>query len=120
MAETRVYLDHAATTMLRPEALEAMRPAWDGFCGNPSSVHREGQRARKLLEEARDSVAGSLDCAPGEIFFCSGGTEANNWALRALASSKKRHIIVSSIEHHRCFRPVRRWNKRGIACLTCQ
>ena len=96
---TRVYLDYAATTMLRPEALEAMRTAWDGSCGNPSSVHREGQRARKLLEEARDSVAGSLDCAPGEIFFCSGGTEANNWALRALASSEKRHILVSSIEH---------------------
>ena len=111
---TRVYLDHAATTPLRPEVLEAMKPSWDGTCGNPSSVHREGQKARKLLEEARDRIAANLDASSEELFFCSGGTEANNWALRALSSEKKRHVIVSSIEHPSVLRTCDALEREGF------
>ena len=111
---TRVYLDHAATTPLRPEVLDAMKPSWDGTCGNPSSIHKEGQKARKLLEEARDRIAANLDASPEELFFCSGGTEANNWALRALSSCKKRHIIVSSIEHPSVLRTCDALEREGF------
>lgn len=110
---TRIYLDHAATTPLRPEALEAMKIAWDGTCGNPSSIHREGQKARKLLEEARDRISANLDAFSEELYFCSGGTEANNWAIRAFSSLEKRHIIVSSIEHPSVLRTCEGLEKEG-------
>lgn len=118
--ERRIYLDHAATTKLRPEALEAMCAVWKTSYGNPSSVHREGQKGRRLLEDARDSVANSLHVTPSEIYFTSGGTESDNWALRGLTSlvakqdPSKRHIITSTIEHPAILRTCESLEKEGF------
>ena len=76
----RVYLDWNATTPLRPEARAAMAAAWD-LWGNPSSVHAEGRRARRLIEDARAAVAGAVGALPRNVIFASGGTEANALAL---------------------------------------
>ncbi|MDK2895758.1 MAG: cysteine desulfurase [Moorella sp. (in: firmicutes)] len=100
----RVYLDHSATTPVRPEVLDAMLPFLkeDAF-GNPSTIYSYGREAKKALDEAREKVAGLIGARPEEIFFTSGGTEADNLALigTATANEKKgRHIITSSIEHH--------------------
>ena len=106
LAEARtgvVYLDHAATTALRSEALEAMLPYLTAEFGNPSSMHRVGQEARKGLDDARQTVAQVLDCRPSEVVFTSGGTEADNTAIKASAlalQSTGNHIITTAIEHH--------------------
>jgi cysteine desulfurase len=91
----RTYLDHNATSPLRPEVKAAMAAAMD-VCGNPSSVHGEGRAARKLMDSARDQLAFKLGCLPQMITFTSGGTEANNMALRGVAVDR---ILVSAIEH---------------------
>src|SRR5687768_12572586 len=96
-----IYLDHAATTSLRPEVIEAMRPLQTERFGNPSSIHRWGREARALLEEARERVAGALGAKRTEIYFTSGGTEADNLAVlggtRALGRGAR--VVVSAIEH---------------------
>ena len=100
--KARVYLDNAATTRVRQEVWDTMRLAFCEEYGNPSSVHTEGQYARKLLEEARKSIASNLNCSPQEIYFTSCGTESDNWAIQGVAEAnkeEKRHIITSSIEH---------------------
>ncbi|MGZ6265402.1 MAG: cysteine desulfurase family protein [Candidatus Limnocylindrales bacterium] len=112
-----IYLDHAATTPLRREALEAMLP-WltDGF-GNPSSVHSFGRRARAGLDEAHERVARSLGATPREIVFTSGGTEANNLAIKGAAWAGKgrgHRIITSSVEHHSVGHTVRYLEKFGF------
>jgi len=97
-----IYLDHAATTPLRPEVLEAMLPYLTEHWGNPSSIHASGRRARQGLDEAREVVAGLLACKPREVVFTSGGTEANNLAIKGVAwaaSARGRHIVTSSVEH---------------------
>ncbi|MEW8957926.1 Cysteine desulfurase IscS [Moorella humiferrea] len=100
----RVYLDHSATTPVRPEVLEAMLPFLkEEAFGNPSTIYSYGREAKKALDEAREKVAGLIGARPEEIVFTSGGTEADNLALigTAAANEKKgRHIITSSIEHH--------------------
>ena len=98
----RVYADCQATTPLRPEVMAAMRAALEDHWGNPSSVHAYGRAARRLVETAREQVAVLIGAQPTEIFFTSGGTEANNWALRAAAHasrSRGRHIITAATEH---------------------
>jgi cysteine desulfurase len=98
-----VYLDHASTTPLRREALDAMLPYLTETFGNPSSAHRVGQRARAGLDEAREKVARVLGAQPKEIVFTSGGTEANNLALKGAAWAGKargHRIVTTSIEHH--------------------
>ncbi|HEB70285.1 MAG TPA: cysteine desulfurase [Desulfobulbus sp.] len=97
-----IYLDYNATTPLAPEVIEAMRPFIEEHFGNPSSSHWYGNKPKRAVEKAREQVAGLLQCAPEEIIFTSGGTEANNhaiqgiaWAMRARGS----HIITSAIEH---------------------
>ncbi|HEX7496621.1 MAG TPA: cysteine desulfurase family protein [Candidatus Limnocylindrales bacterium] len=112
-----IYLDHAATTPLRREALEAMQP-WltEGF-GNPSSVHSFGRRARAGLDEAHERVARSLGASPREIVFTSGGTEANNLAIKGAAWAGKgrgHRIITSSVEHHSVGHTVRYLEKFGF------
>jgi cysteine desulfurase len=98
----RIYLDWNATTPLRPEARQAVAEALE-LCGNPSSVHEEGRRARRLVEEARSTIAGGLGVAPRNVVFTSGGTEANALALRpglrrgALAPVQR--LVISAIEH---------------------
>jgi cysteine desulfurase len=98
----RVYLDWNATTPLRPEAKAAMAAAWD-ISGNPSSVHAEGRQARRLVEEARASVAGAIGGRPQDVVFSSGGTEANALALtpglRRGAGQPVERLLVSAIEH---------------------
>ncbi len=96
-----IYLDAAATTPVRREALEAMWPYLTGAFGNPSSHHSFGEQAARALAQARERVAACLGCRPGEIIFTSGGTEADNLALKgiALASSRGRHIVTTAIEH---------------------
>jgi cysteine desulfurase len=97
-----IYLDHAATTPLRAEVLEAMLPYLGEHWGNPSSIHRSGRRARQGLDEARETVARILGAKPREIVFTSGGTEADNLAIKGAAwagSSRGRHVITSSVEH---------------------
>jgi cysteine desulfurase len=98
----RVYLDWNATTPLRPEAREAMAAAWD-LCGNPSSVHAEGRQARRLVEDARASVAGVVGALARNVVFTSGGTEANALALtpglRRGSGLPAERLVVSAIEH---------------------
>ncbi|MEK0420166.1 MAG: hypothetical protein RLZZ161_17, partial [Bacteroidota bacterium] len=76
--QNRIYLDNAATTPLDPEVLEAMIPMMRDLYGNPSSTHGHGRKVKALMEEARGSIAKMLNCQPSEIFFTSGGTEADN------------------------------------------
>ena len=98
-----LYADHAATTALSPRSLEAMTPYFRDAYGNPSSLYTFGQQAKSDLDAARAEVARCLNAKPEEIFFTSGGTESDNWALKAVAElrgGKGRHIITSAIEHH--------------------
>lgn len=96
-----IYLDNAATTRLHPEVLEAMLPYMKDFCGNPSSVHADGRKAKVAVEKARKQVAELLNVSPAEIFFTSGGTEGNNTALLGtIAAARKQDVITSSLEHH--------------------
>lgn len=97
-----VYLDYAATSPLDPAVLEAMRPFLGPSYGNPSSAHSLGEEARVAVEEARRKVADLIGAMPHEIFFTSGGTEANNWALLGLTIMKGRnegHLITTEVEH---------------------
>jgi cysteine desulfurase len=98
-----VYFDYNATTPLDPQVREAMLPFLGEIWGNPSSVHRVGRQARARLDEARERAGQVLGCKPSEVVFTSGGTESANMAILGTArclSSKGRHIITSSIEHH--------------------
>src|SRR4030081_628691 len=98
----RVYLDWNAPTPLRREAREAMAAAWD-FCGNPSSVHAEGRQARRLVEEARASIAGAVGAIQRNVIFTSGGTEANALALtpglRRTEGAPVGRVLVWATEH---------------------
>jgi cysteine desulfurase len=98
----RVYLDHNATTPLRPEVLEAMLPYLEDKFGNASGMYGLGQQAKAALEEAREKVAQVIGASPGEIFFTSGGTESDNLAIKGTAFANRRkgkHIVTSKIEH---------------------
>lgn len=100
---SEIYLDHAATTPLRPEVLDAMLPHLKEEYGNASSVYGVGRRAHQALDQARDTVAGLLGAKSEEIVFTSGGSEAANLAIKGAAwarQSKGKHIITSAIEHH--------------------
>ena len=97
-----VYMDHAATTPLHPEVLEAMLPYLRGKFGNPSSIYTLGREAREGVERARTIVAAGLGAAPAEIFFTSGGTESDNQAIKGVALYSpgfRNHVITTSIEH---------------------
>jgi len=112
-----VYLDHYAATPVIAEAVQAMAPYLDDRFGNPSSLHRWGDAGREALEEARERVASLLGADPAEIIFTSGGTEANNTAIKgiALAARKKgNHVIVSEIEHFSVLYAARTLEKLGF------
>lgn len=97
----RVYFDNAATTPIHPEVKTVMKNAIDEYYGNPSSIHNEGRQVRAALEQARKTIANYLNASIGEIFFTSGGTEANNMALkRSVEDLGVERIITSPIEHH--------------------
>jgi cysteine desulfurase len=111
-----IYLDHNATTPVHSEVVEAMIPYLREHFGNPSSTHRYGQRAHAAVELARAEVAALLGCSPDEIIFTSGGTEANNLAIRgvmAAPSGARRHIVTSTVEHPATARVCARLEERG-------
>ena len=117
-----IYADHAATTALRPAALEAMLPLMTEGWGNPSSLYAFGQRAGEALEQARGQVAAALNARPEEIFFTSGGTESDNWALRGAAEARRkkgRHLITSAVEHHAVLHTAQYLERQGweVTCL---
>lgn len=97
----RIYLDNAATTPLDKDVMAEMLHVMENAYGNPSSIHAQGREVRTLLEKARKTVAGLLNAVPAEIFFTSGGTEADNTAIRCgIQAFGIRHVITSKIEHH--------------------
>ena len=113
----RVYLDNAATTVVRPEVVEAMQVAFTQAYGNCSSMYNEGEEAKALLEDARARVASVLNADPKEIYFTSCGSESDNWALKGAAlkyGDKKKKIIVSSIEHHAILHTCDTLKKQGF------
>lgn len=112
-----IYLDHAATTPAHPEVVEAMLPYFADAFGNPSSIYSYGQKAKGAIEEARTKVAELIGARSEEIVFTSGGTEADNFALKAAAYAnehKGNHIITSAIEHHAVLEVCRFLEKRGF------
>lgn len=116
-----IYLDHAATTPLRSEALEAMLPLLTGVFGNPSSVHGTGRRARAALDDARERVAGALAAEPREIVFTSGGTEAINFGLKGIAWAGKargNRLVTTAVEHHATLHALRHLEKFGFEVVT--
>jgi cysteine desulfurase len=106
-----VYLDHAATTPILPEAAAAMT-AQLGAVGNPNSLHASGRAARRVVEESRETIAGAMGCRPGEVVFTSGGTESDNLALKGLFWSRhaedprRSRIISTAVEHHAVLDPL--------------
>jgi cysteine desulfurase len=112
-----IYFDNAATGPMRAEVVQAMSPFFTEVCGNPASLHMSGQRARRAMEEARQTVAAALGAHPKEIFFTSGGTESNNLAIRGVAQSVRdrgRHIITCAIEHHAVLNVCQALEKDGF------
>jgi cysteine desulfurase len=113
----RIYLDHAATTPTRPEVVKAMLPYFTDVFGNPSSIYSYGQEARGAVEEARTRVAKLIGARSEEIIFTSGGTEADNFALKGIAYAnehKGNHIITTSIEHHAVLEVCKFLGRRGF------
>ena len=113
----QVYADNAATTKLSGVSLEAMLPYFDNIYGNPSSLHTPGQEAKEALENARATVAKCLGCEPREIYFTSGGSEADNQAILSAAyygaQKGKKHIISTAFEHHAVLHTLKRLEKEG-------
>ncbi len=116
-----IYLDNAATTRVSDGVLEAMLPYFKERYGNPSSIYEFSMQNKKVLVEAREAIAGALGCEPSEIYFTSGGSESDNWALCKVAEEYKekgRHIITSKIEHHAVLHTCK-WLERQGYEITC-
>ena len=112
-----IYLDNAATTKTRPEVVEAMLPYFTEYYGNPSSVYEFSTPSKKAITEARETIAKSLGAKTNEIYFTAGGSESDNWAIKATAEayeSKGKHIITSKIEHHAVLHTCEYLEKRGF------
>jgi len=113
----KIYLDHAATTPIHPDVVEAMLPYFSDAYGNPSSIHSLGQEAKAAVEEARDKVADIIGSQPEEIIFTSGGTEADNLAVKGSVHANRNrgnHIITTSIEHHAVLEPCEFLEEQGF------
>ena len=108
-----IYFDHNATTPVRPEVLEIMLPYMTELMGNASSIHRVGQEARAGIEGAREIIARALGCGASEVYFTSGGTEADNWALRGVAARRGGRIVTTRIEHHAVWHMCEYLEKQG-------
>lgn len=112
-----IYLDNAATTKTRPEVVEAMLPYFTELYGNPSSVYEFASPSRQAVAEARETIAGSIGAKTNEIYFTAGGSEADNWAIKAAAEAyreKGNHIITSKIEHHAVLHTCEYLEKNGF------
>lgn len=117
----KVYLDNAATTMVRKEVVDAMIPAFTTYYGNPSSLHEFAREAGALVDAARAKVANAINAKPDEIVFTGGGSESDNMVLRgAIAANKKKgkHIITTAVEHHAVLYTLQAMEREGIAELT--
>ena len=111
----RIYLDNAASTPMDPEVFEYMTPYLKDFYGNPSSVHDHGRKLRAIIERSRKEIASSLGAAPAEIVFTSGGTEADNMAIKgAVNGLGVKHIVSTRIEHHAVLHPIEGYEKQGF------
>jgi cysteine desulfurase len=113
----RIYLDYAATTPTHPEVVKAMLPYFTEVFGNPSGIYSCGQEAKGILEESRNKIANLIGAQDEEIVFTSGGTEADNFAIKGIAYANKargNHIITSSIEHHAVLETCKFLEKRGF------
>ncbi len=111
-----IYLDNAATTPVKREVLDCMLPYFEEDYGNPSGFSSFAEGARGAIDHAREQVAGLIGAKPAAIFFTSGGTEADNWALKAAAFANRargNHIITSAIEHHAVLHPCARLEENG-------
>ncbi len=115
----KVYLDNAATTPLDKEVMKTMMEVMENSYGNPSSIHAHGREVRTLLEKARKNVASLLNTAPANIFFTSGGTEADNTAIRsAITTFNLTHAITSKIEHHAVLHTLEMLEQNGVIQLS--
>jgi len=113
----RIYMDHAGTTPMRSEVLEAMLPYLTEKFGNASTIYSYGREAKKALEDSREKVAQLIGANTKEIYFTSGGTESDNWALRGVAAAnikKGKHIITSAIEHHAVLHTCQALERQGF------
>ena len=114
----QVYADNAATTKMSQTAIQAMLPCFEMLYGNPSSLHSVGQEAKEALEDARSRVAACLGCEPREIYFTSGGSEADNQAILSAARLGQRkgktHIISTAFEHHAVLHTLDKLRKEGF------
>jgi cysteine desulfurase len=122
MGEKRiVYMDHSATTYTKKEVLEAMIPYFSEHFGNPSSIYSIAEDSKKAIDAARAQVARAIGAQPDEIYFTSGGSESDNWALKGVAFANRKkgnHIITSAIEHHAVLHSCRYLEKEGFT-VTC-
>jgi len=115
----RVYLDNAATTPLDPQVLEVMLPLMTEHFGNPSSIHSHGRTVKSTIEKARKTVAQLLNTSPAEIFFTSGGTEADNTALvSSIHTHQIQHVLTSALEHHAVLHTLEYLAAQGQISLT--
>ena len=116
---TTVYADNAATTRMSRAAIEAMLPYLDGVYGNPSSLHSIGQQANRALQGARERIAKCLNASPREIYFTSGGSEADNQAIlsaaRLGASRGRKHVVSTAFEHHAVLHTLKRLEREGFS-----
>ena len=114
---SRIYLDHAATTPMDPDVLNAMLPYMGARFGNASSIHAEGRNAQRAVDTARKQLAAAIGADAGEVYFTSGGTESDNWALKGAAfanRAKGTHIISTPIEHHAVLHTLDWLQKQGF------
>lgn len=115
--DKKIYLDHAATTPLKPEVFEEMKPFLNEYYGNPSSIYEFAQVNKEAVEKAREQVAKAIGANEKEIFFTSGGTESDNWAIKGIAEAYKykgNHIITTSLEHHAVLHTCEYLDKHGF------
>jgi cysteine desulfurase len=116
-AQRTVYMDHSATTYVRKEVVEAMAPYHAENFGNPSSIYRIARESRRAIDSARAEVAKALGADPDEIYFTSGGSESDNWAIKGVAFANRKkgnHIITSAIEHHAVLHTCEYLEKEGF------
>lgn len=117
MSDKQVYLDYSATTYIKPEVFDAMRPYLDTYYGNPSSIYAISRVTEQAIDQSREKVAKAINANKDEIFFTGGGSEADNWALKGIAFANKHrgnHIITTKIEHHAILHACEFLEKNGF------